>query len=442
MKYILGIVCLILIFATSVMADSDVTELQLSWKNGEMVLKIDAAGSFQYSHQIEEAKDGKNFRIIADLFPAIHKLSERSFLDLPPSIVKSVRTSQYSVEPTKTVRIVLDLKHESVYRIEKVENSLYIYIPDKEISSFPIWSSNDRQNDASPPIPAKPKVKPDVKVVESSEPIEEVAVTESWEPESTYYQPRQSDLIDLEKTKPAEQSSLALGDLPEPRTNKDTEKPEKPKTESKKKEEPVKPVEKDSVNKDQSIKKKKVYAENVKPVKKAPVTTPKSQTKVAVTTATAGSSSSTIADEAVRTEPAKEKVTKKPTSRFRREAAIPAKLKGTIVAEFPKRMVIKYAPANSRDPFKSLIDETKKTENPLFKKLPDVETAKLVGILESDNGQNRALLEDLDGYGFILKPGDKVKKGYVSQIYSNKALFQLFEYGWSRSVALHLEDGE
>ncbi len=71
-----------------------------------------------------------------------------------------------------------------------------------------------------------------------------------------------------------------------------------------------------------------------------------------------------------------------------------------------------------------------------------METARLVGILESSDGQNRALLEDIDGYGFILKSGDKVKKGYVSQIYSDKALFQIFEYGWSRSVALHLDDNE
>jgi len=141
-------------------------------------------------------------------------------------------------------------------------------------------------------------------------------------------------------------------------------------------------------------------------------------------------------------EPQKKKSAKKPTSRFRRQPAFPAKLKGTIVAEFPKRMVIKYKPGISRDPFASLINETKKSNSPLDKKIPDVETARLVGILESSDGQNRALLEDIDGYGFILKSGDKVKKGYVSQIYSDKALFQIFEYGWSRSVALHLDDNE
>ena len=41
---------------------------------------------------------------------------------------------------------------------------------------------------------------------------------------------------------------------------------------------------------------------------------------------------------------------KKPTSRFRRSPTRPTKIKGTLVAEFPKRLVIKYK-ARGRDPF-------------------------------------------------------------------------------------------
>ena len=74
--------------------------------------------------------------------------------------------------------------------------------------------------------------------------------------------------------------------------------------------------------------------------------------------------------------------------------------------------------------------------------LSRVETSRLVGVLESADGKNRALLEDMDGNGYIVKPGDKVKKGYVSKIYNDRALFQLFEYGWSRTVALRLNEGE
>ena len=132
---------------------------------------------------------------------------------------------------------------------------------------------------------------------------------------------------------------------------------------------------------------------------------------------------------------------KKSTSRFRRKPAFSSKLKGTIVAEFPKRMVIKYRAGSATDPFASLIEkEASDADKPMARKIPNVETSRLVGVLESSGGKNRALLEDVDGYGYILKPGDKVRKGYVSKIYSDKALFQLFEYGWSRTVALRLND--
>jgi hypothetical protein len=135
---------------------------------------------------------------------------------------------------------------------------------------------------------------------------------------------------------------------------------------------------------------------------------------------------------------AEKEKTAKPTSRFRRAPSMPAKLKGTIVAKFPTRMVIKYKPGISRDPFATLIDDTRQNDGPMQRKTPDVETLRLVGVLESTGGKNRALLEDIDGYGYILKQGDKVKKGYVSRIDANKAYFQLFEYGWNRTVALEL----
>lgn len=476
-------ICLMLLAVPVVMADADVDELQLFWKNGEMVLKINAAGSYQFSHQIEEAKDGKNFRIIVDIFPAIHMLGQKAFHELPASIVQSIRTSQYSIEPTKTVRVVMDLDRESVYRIEKAGNSVFVYIPENEISSFPAWSSNGQTHIT----PGQPEVRPEPEPVRAEKSVpalqkspapvnlpdnqtQEIETTEvaSWEPETTYYQARQSNLMDREMSRPSPSATTIPDELPllavsdEPEANPKTAQPEPVKDEpvQKKKQPSPKPVDRDSVEKSPVAKDKTVLAEKLQPKDNPPAPAPKVVNKPAekepVDTPQQGTPEANVSteppatkplvlnddDEAVRTEPTREEVTRKPTSRFRREPAIPAKLKGTIVAEFPKRMVIKYTPGNSRDPFASLIDETKKTDGPLFKKLPDVETAKLVGILESTDGQNRALLEDIDGYGFILKPGDKVKKGYVSQIYTNKALFQLFEYGWSRTVALNLEDGE
>jgi len=129
----------------------------------------------------------------------------------------------------------------------------------------------------------------------------------------------------------------------------------------------------------------------------------------------------------------------KSTSRFRRSAA-DRKIQGTMVAEFPKRLVIKYHSRSQRDPFATLVDETKVSNSPTQRQVPNVEGLKLVGVIEADNNKNQALFEDKQGYGYILKSGDKVQKGYVLRVESNRVYFQIFEYGWSRTIALNLED--
>ena len=45
-----------------------------------------------------------------------------------------------------------------------------------------------------------------------------------------------------------------------------------------------------------------------------------------------------------------------------------------------------------------------------------------------------------DGFGFILKSGDKVRNGYVLRVETDRVYFQIFEYGWSRTVALQLDN--
>ncbi len=131
---------------------------------------------------------------------------------------------------------------------------------------------------------------------------------------------------------------------------------------------------------------------------------------------------------------------KKSTARFRRNPAISKKIKGTMVAEFPKRLVVKYKTGNYRDPFATLINETKVSSSPTERKIPNVDGLKLVGIIQSDGGKNSALLEDGNGYGYILKSGDRVRNGYVLRIESDRIYFQIFEYGWSRTMALNIEE--
>ncbi len=126
-------------------------------------------------------------------------------------------------------------------------------------------------------------------------------------------------------------------------------------------------------------------------------------------------------------------------SRFRRKAGVSAKIAGTMVAEFPKRLVIKYNSKGHRDPFATLIDDTRTYNVPIEKRVPNVEGLKLVGVIESEGTTNRALFEDKEGYSFMLNTGDKVKNGYVLRVESDRVYFQVFEYGWSRTIALKMD---
>jgi hypothetical protein len=132
----------------------------------------------------------------------------------------------------------------------------------------------------------------------------------------------------------------------------------------------------------------------------------------------------------------------KSTSRFRRTAAADAKIKGTMVAEFPQRLVVKYESLGNRDPFATLVDDSRTYNTPVENRVPNIDGLRLVGIIESDRGatDNRALFEDKNGYSYILSSGDKVQRGYVLRVENDRVYFQIFEYGWSRTVALAIEN--
>lgn len=107
----------------------------------------------------------------------------------------------------------------------------------------------------------------------------------------------------------------------------------------------------------------------------------------------------------------------------------------TKVEDFPKRKTIKYQPKTNRDPFKTLVGQGSTI---MTGQSPSVENLTLVGVFDDDTGR-KALFEDAEGNGFILKPNDRVQNGYLVSIYKDKAIFQITEYGWTRTVALSLQ---
>ena len=130
----------------------------------------------------------------------------------------------------------------------------------------------------------------------------------------------------------------------------------------------------------------------------------------------------------------------KGTARFRRDPITSKKMRGTLVAEFPQRLVIQYKGKSNRDPFETLVDQEKQYNTPVEKRVPNVEGLTLVGVIETGWGDNRALFEDRSGHGYIMQSGDKVQKGYVLRVEKDRVYFQLFEYGWSRTVSITIED--
>jgi len=107
---------------------------------------------------------------------------------------------------------------------------------------------------------------------------------------------------------------------------------------------------------------------------------------------------------------------------------------GVKIESYPKRKVVTYDTPGYRDPFMPLVGTV---PGQISTELPVIENLKLVGILEDIDG-NRALLEDAEGNGYILQPNDKVKNGYLVSVTESKAIFQITEYGWTRTVALEL----
>jgi len=111
------------------------------------------------------------------------------------------------------------------------------------------------------------------------------------------------------------------------------------------------------------------------------------------------------------------------------------KASGVEIESYPKRRLIAYKTSKYRDPFEPLIGGP---GGQLGGSLPALENLALVGILTNEDG-NRALLEDAEGNGYIMLPKDRVKNGYLVSVSDNKAIFQITEYGWTRTVALELD---
>jgi hypothetical protein len=112
-----------------------------------------------------------------------------------------------------------------------------------------------------------------------------------------------------------------------------------------------------------------------------------------------------------------------------------ARIEGKKIEEVPQRKLLVYHSGEREDPFSPLTG--KKSFTLGTAPLPSIEELKLVGILESNNGM-KALLENELGFGYILQAGDKIRNGAVVSIEKERIIFQVWEYGFTKNIALEL----
>lgn len=496
-RFIITWSILALLFVGTSFAAS-VRNIELAPLNGGLVAKIAVAdGQVRFQHQVEEPKDGKPYRVIVDVLSATHELGQRNFENLPDCPITQIRTSQYSVTPEQIVRIVFDMANAPLYQVTDEEAGFVkVIFTDRSVKPFTAWSSS---NNAAPaetkPAPeAKPTAQgqsigaspqsaaafnqssqsdklASLSTDEANEvPVPVVSTTptptrkptivakaqqsksESTTP-ATVIAPSQPAVAKpvVVAAKPTVASKPAATGTPDAPVTMPAKPPITPKTNP---EAVVASKEADAKSTGSTVKPSAPSQQTLadKITASRPEAEPKEsakpvEPKKTVTAATPPAEKQTPAVKEVAPKPATPAVVaqndseeEKRTSRFRRSPTRPSKLQGTMVAEFPKRLVIKYKARNHRDPFATLIDDTKTYDNPIEQRVPNVEGLRLVGIIEAQGGANQALFEDNTGYSYILKSGDKVKKGYVLRVETDRVYFQIFEYGWSRTVALEIEE--
>ncbi len=467
--------------ASSLRAASHVDNISLK-KQGEFIeLTIYADGPFTFSHFIEEAKAGKPYRVVVDLKDCLHKLPQFNFLELPAEVITSIRTSQYKIKPDKMVRIVADVARPVTYMVKQSKGSVTLVIAAPAEKEFSFWCAaplsdaekielalaDPAQETVSQPIsmPANPDVQ---KEAEKKKEFKPPAVTpeqkESGLQLSRKPEPQKLAVPESEdKTALSAEERYALKSKLAQIFDKD-EKSEKNAQPAVKEEEkkfvPEKPAPKVLASKDDN---ETVQKPVVKQEEKSPAPVPEKQTatkpmpvqqkspdgKVLTdsqpivpvrTNETTQTKPGSVAPQTPSTPDEKDEEAKpqdwKSEKELRKNPDRPPKVKGSLAESFPKREVVRYRSYGRRDPFLPLL--SKSLSGFQSGELPDVEALRLVGILKGEY-KNMALLEDIEGYGYILEDGDKVKHGYVIQIYNDKILFQVEEFGWSRSVALSMD---
>ena len=98
-----------------------------------------------------------------------------------------------------------------------------------------------------------------------------------------------------------------------------------------------------------------------------------------------------------------------------------------------------YQSYGKTDPFQILVSGD--YEHSTAADVADMNSAKLVGVMWGQDDRF-ALVEDGDGFGYILRVGDRVQNGRVVSIRKNSLAARITLYGITNQVVLKLEKTE
>ncbi len=98
-----------------------------------------------------------------------------------------------------------------------------------------------------------------------------------------------------------------------------------------------------------------------------------------------------------------------------------------------------YQSYGKEDPFRVLVDGEYRES--VASELVDMNSAHLVGVMWGQDDRF-ALVEDGDGFGYILRVGDRVRFGRVVSIRKNSLTARVTLYGITNKVVLKLETTE
>lgn len=97
-----------------------------------------------------------------------------------------------------------------------------------------------------------------------------------------------------------------------------------------------------------------------------------------------------------------------------------------------------YSSFGTRDPFRSLVDGTFEAK---LQDVVDLRTVTLVGVLSEDD-DHVAMVQDSQGFGYNLRPGDRVRGGTVVSVGKDAMVARLNVFGQTTRVTLRMQREE